>query len=156
MEGRRDARHVDVTPGASVTDQLRKLPDDPRSAPEQEFLRQWRRMIDRVGGDGGQARAAKHLNWTTSTVSRDYKGDTLPTDERLHQLCSSLQLSPNETLDLAVLLRRARSGRRDRLRNPGAPAAPVPRTPAKNSPRASRRTTPARRNGAGFGAGGDG
>ena len=108
-----------------MTDQLRKLPDDPRSAPEQEFLRQWRRMIDRVGGDGGQARAAKHLNWTTSTVSRDYKGDTLPTDERLHQLCSSLQLSPNETLDLAVLLRQARSGRRDRLRNPGAPAAPA-------------------------------
>ena len=73
-------------------------------------------MIDRVGGDGGQARAAKSLNWTTSTVSRDYKGDTLPTDERLLQLCHALQLPDREMLDLAALLRRARAGRRDRLR----------------------------------------
>lgn len=73
-------------------------------------------MIDRVGGDGGQARAAKSLNWTTSTVSRDYKGDTLPTDERLLQLCHALQLPDREILDLAALLRRARAGRRDRLR----------------------------------------
>ena len=73
-------------------------------------------MIDRVGGDGGQARAAKSLNWTTSTVSRDYKGDTLPTDERLLQLCHALQLPDREVLDLAALLRRARTGRRDRLR----------------------------------------
>ena len=73
-------------------------------------------MIDRVGGDGGQARAAKSLNWTTSTVSRDYKGDTLPTDERLLQLCHALQSPDREVLDLAALLRRARAGRRDRLR----------------------------------------
>ncbi len=73
-------------------------------------------MIDRVGGDGGQARAAKHLNWTTSTVSRDYKGDTLPTDQRLFQLGNALRLPHREMLDLAVLLRRARAGRRDRLR----------------------------------------
>jgi hypothetical protein len=84
-------------------------------------------MIDRVGGDGGQARAAKRLNWTTSTVSRDYKGDTLPTDERLFQLGNALQLPHREMLDLASLLRRARAGRRDRLRAsranlPGAPA----------------------------------
>jgi hypothetical protein len=85
-------------------------------------------MIDRVGGDGGQARAAKSLNWTTSTVSRDYKGDTLPTDERLLQLCHALQLPDREILDLAALLRRARAGRRDRLRasraEPPAPDSP--------------------------------
>ncbi len=85
-------------------------------------------MIDRVGGDGGQARAAKHLNWTTSTVSRDYKGDTLPTEERLFQLGNALQLPHREMLDLASLFRRARAGRRDRLRTsranrPGPPTA---------------------------------
>ena len=97
-------------------------------------------MINRVGGDGGQARAAKSLNWTTSTVSRDYKGDTLPTDERLLQLCHALQLPDREILDLAALLRRARTGRRDRLRAsraespdplPGlGPAAPAEFEPA--------------------------
>jgi len=110
----------DVTLGDKVTEQPPAQPGDPRSGSELEFLRRWRPLIDRVGGDGGQARAAKHLNWTTSTVSRDYKGDTLPTDERLHQLCSALQLSPNETLDLALALRRARSARRNRVRGPGA------------------------------------
>lgn len=104
-----------------MTDQPTGRPGDARSAPELEFLQCWRPLIDRVGGDGGQARAAKHMNWTTSTVSRDYKGDTLPTDERLHQLCSALQLSPNETLDLARVLRRARSARRERARDHGAP-----------------------------------
>lgn len=106
-----------------MTDQPTGRPGDARSGPELEFLQRWRLLIDRVGGDGGQARAAKHMNWTTSTVSRDYKGDTLPTDERLHQLRSALQLSPNETLDLARLLRRARSARRERGRNHGAQLA---------------------------------
>lgn len=101
-------------------DQPNGRPDGQRSAPELEFLQRWRPLIDRIGGDGGQARAAKHLNWTTSTVSRDYKGDTLPTDERLQQLCSALQLAPSETLNLAALLRRARSARRERVRNDGA------------------------------------
>jgi hypothetical protein len=109
--------------GDKVTEQPPARPGDPRSGPELEFLRRWRPLIDRVGGDGGQARAAKHLNWTTSTLSRDYKGDTLPTDQRLHQLCSALQLSPNETLDLALLLRRARSARRNRARHHGGHAA---------------------------------
>jgi hypothetical protein len=99
-----------------VTDQLPGRPGDQLSTPELEFGRRWRPMIDRVGGDGGQARAAKSLNWTTSTVSRDYKGDTLPTDERLLQLCHALRLPDREMLDLAALLRRARAGRRDRLR----------------------------------------
>jgi hypothetical protein len=86
-------------------------------------------MIDRVGGDGGQARAAKSLNWTTSTVSRDYKGDTLPTDERLLQLCHALQLPDREILDLVALLRRARAGRRDRVRASRA-ESPAPVSPS--------------------------
>jgi hypothetical protein len=102
--------------GSNVTEQLSEHSGNQLSPPELEFGRRWRPMIDRVGGDGGQARAAKHLNWTTSTVSRDYKGGTLPTDERLFQLCHALQLSDREMLDLAVLLRSARAARRDRLR----------------------------------------
>jgi hypothetical protein len=60
------------------------------------------------------------LDWVTSTVSRDYKGDTLPTDARLDQLCQALQLSRDEMLNLAALLRRARTARRDRAQNHGA------------------------------------
>jgi Ricin-type beta-trefoil lectin domain len=103
-----------------VTEQPPGPLGDQPSPPELEFVRRWRPMIDRVGGDGGQARAAKHLNWTTSTVSRDYKGDTLPTEERLFQLGNALQLPHREILDLASLLRRARAARRDRLRTPRA------------------------------------
>ena len=126
-------------------DQPNGRADGQRSAPELEFLQRWRPLIDRVGGHGGQVGAAKHLNWATSTVSRDYKGDTLPTDERLQQLCGALQLSPRETLNLAALLRRARSARRERVRNHGAelPAdaegaegagpAPVPGTSAASA-----------------------
>ncbi len=99
-----------------MTEQPPGHPGDQPSPPELEFARRWRPMIDRVGGDGGQARAAKHLNWTTSTVSRDYNGDTLPTEERLLQLGNALQLPHREMLDLASLLRRARAARRDRLR----------------------------------------
>ena len=107
-----------------MTEQLPGRPGDQPSGPELEFGRRWRPLIDRVGGDGGQATVAKNLNWTTSTVSRDYKGDTLPTDERLFQLCNALQLSDREMLDLAALLRRARAARRDRLRasRAGSPA----------------------------------
>lgn len=104
--------------------------DEP-SLPELEFVRRWRPLVDRVGGEGGHARAAKHLNWTTSTVSRDYKGDTLPTEERLVQLGNALQLPPREILDLAALLRRARAARHHRrhasrgsLPDPAAPLGP--------------------------------
>jgi hypothetical protein len=108
-----------------LTEQLTKRPGDQPSPPELEFSRRWRPMIDRVGGDGGQASAAKKLNWTTSTVSRDYNGDTLPTDRRLIQLCGALQLPDREKLELAALLRRARAARRDRLRTSHAdPQAP--------------------------------
>jgi len=98
-----------------VTEQLPGRRGDQPYPPELEFGRRWRPMIDRVGGDGGQARAAKNLNWTTSTVSRDYNGDTLPTDERLLQLCHVLQLPDREIVELAALLRRPR-------RPPGSPA----------------------------------
>jgi hypothetical protein len=107
---------------------------DQPSPPELEFVRRWRPMIDRIGGDGGQARAAKHLNWTTSTVSRDYKGDTLPTDERLFQLGTALQLPHREMLDLASLLRRARAGRRDRLRTARADPSVSPEPAASSGP----------------------
>ena len=125
-----------------MTEQLPGRPGDQPSVPELEFGRRWRPLINRVGGDGGQAQVAKNLNWTTSTVSRDYKGDTLPSEERLFQLCNAVQLSDRETLDLAVLLRRARAARRDRRRTsraesqaPGlsparTPACPPVRTPA--------------------------
>ena len=111
-----------------MTEQPPGRPGDQPSPPELEFARRWRPMIDRVGGDGGQARVAKYLNWTTSTVSRDYKGDTLPTEERLFQLGNALRLPHREMLDLASLLRQARAARRDRLRTsranlPGPPTA---------------------------------
>ena len=109
-----------------MTEQPPGRPGDQPSLPELEFVRRWRSMIDRVGGDGGQARAAKRLNWTTSTVSRDYKGDTLPTDERLFQLGNALQLPHREMLELTSLLRRARAGRRDRLRTSRANLAGPP------------------------------
>jgi hypothetical protein len=118
------AGRIDVI-GGNVTEQLSEHSGSQLSPPELEFGRRWRPMIDRVGGDGGQARAAKHLNWTTSAVSRDYKGDTLPTNERLFQLCHALQLSDREMLDLAVLLRSARAARRDRLRTSRADSSAV-------------------------------
>jgi hypothetical protein len=78
--------------GASVTEQLSGRPGDRPSPLELEFGRRWRSMVDRVSGDGGQARVAESLKWTTSTASRDYNGETLPTDERLLQLCRALRL----------------------------------------------------------------
>jgi hypothetical protein len=126
-----------------VTEQPLDQPGDEPSALELEFIQRWRPMIDRVGGDGGQARAAKHLNWTTSTVSRDYKGETLPTEERLFQLASALQLPHREILDLATLLRRARAARRERLRasRTSLPEPPPPSGP----PAASEPATTGRR-----------
>ena len=100
-----------------MTDRPTGLSSDERSAPEVEFSLRWRPLIDRVGGGGGQVRAAKHLNWAKSTVSRDYTGDTLPTDERLYQLCSALQLPVDEQLKLATLLSHARTARKARLRD---------------------------------------
>lgn len=115
-----------------MTEQLPGRRGDQPYPPELEFGRRWRPMIDRVGGDGGQARAAKNLNWTTSTVSRDYNGDTLPADERLLQLCHVLQLPDREIVELAALLRAARAARRDRLRTSRAdsPALDLPPGPA--------------------------
>jgi hypothetical protein len=88
-------------------------------------------MIDRVGGDGGQARAAKKLNWATSTVSRHYNGETLPSERLLFQLCDALRLPDREKLELAALLRQARAARRDRLRSSrtDSQAPDLPRSP---------------------------
>jgi hypothetical protein len=117
-----------------VTEQLPGRSGDQLSPPELEFGERWRPLIDRIGGDGGQARVAKSLNWTTSTVSRDYKGDTLPTDERLLQLCHALHLPDQEKLHLASLLRRARAARRKRLRTSRAESQePLPGPGAEGS-----------------------
>lgn len=119
-----------------MTDRAARRSSDERSVPELDFAQRWRPLIDQVGGDGGQKAAAKHLNWTTSTVSRDYTGDTLPTDERLHQLCSALRLTPDVTLELLAALGRARTARKARLRDHG----PCPGTEAGHSAEAKALT----------------
>ena len=104
-----------------VTDQLSgRRRAKPLSKPEHDFVSCWKQLIDQAGG-GSQARAAKRLRWTTSTVSRDCKGETLPTHERLDQLCKLLGLPSQDALDLAALLRRARDARAERLKADDAP-----------------------------------
>lgn len=106
-----------------MTDQLRDADrGERRSGQEVAFEWRWRQLIDRAGG---QSLVARRLNWATSTVSRDYKGDTLPTDQRLAQLCDFLKLSDPDRLDLERLLSEARAARRARPRGKGAEAAPA-------------------------------
>lgn len=117
-----------------MTEQVPGRRGDEPESPELEFARRWRSMINRVGG-GSQARAAKHLNWTSSTVSRDYKGDTLPTEDRLFQLSSALQLPHRELLELASLLRRSRAARLGRRRPSHAELSDPPAaSPAATNP----------------------
>lgn len=99
--------------------------DDQLSGQELNFLQRWRVLIDRLGGDGGQTRVARRLNWSTSTVSRDYAGITLPTDARVDELADYLKLGMHTRVELGVLLQSARDARR-RRRKPGS-AAPEPR-----------------------------
>jgi hypothetical protein len=114
-----------------VTEQPRKQwPDEQLSREENEFLQRWRELIDRVGADGGQQRVARRLKWTTSTVSRDYTGKTLPSDERLQEMSDYLRLPQSDRVDLGVRLRRARDARQARRKmssvsSPHAPAAPL-------------------------------
>jgi transcriptional regulator with XRE-family HTH domain len=79
--------------------------------PESRFNRHWREMIDRVGT---QAQVVNRLGWTKSTVSRDYRGEILPSDERLRQLCDFLGLSRPEHDEILRLLEEARLARQDR------------------------------------------
>lgn len=85
-------------------------------------------MIDRLGG---QKRAAEKMDWSTSTVSRDCAGVTLPTDDRLRELANFLRLANNQRTELEVQLRLAREARQARLarqkNDPGSPEPePVP------------------------------
>jgi hypothetical protein len=125
ITGRANRRHRGQRDGSAARCYR---PGDQLSSPELEFGRRWRPMIDQVGGDGGQARAAKSLNWTTSTVSRDYKGDTLPTDERQVQLCHALQVARPGN---------ARPGRPSppRTRRPPRPSARLPLRVPRPAPR---------------------
>lgn len=86
------------------------------SGPELEFIQRWRELVDRGGGDGGQKRIAGRLKWSTSTVSRDYAGITLPSDDRLEELSAHLRLTNAQRIELAVLLRQARDARQARRR----------------------------------------
>src|SRR5260370_28887090 len=96
---------------------------------EFEFLQRWRELIDRVGGDGGQKRVARRLKWSTSTVSRDYAGITLPSDERLEELSDYLRLARGQRIELAGQLQRASAAapRPPQANRPPAPAAATAR-----------------------------
>jgi hypothetical protein len=90
------------------------------SEQELDFMRRWRQLVDRAGG---QSAVARKLNWATSTVSRDYNGDTLPRKERLVQLCHFLEMPRQEAVELLGLLEKAHAARRARPR--GKTARPV-------------------------------
>jgi hypothetical protein len=89
------------------------------SAPEREFSRRWRELIDKAGG---QTRVVNRLRWSSSTVSRDYAGETLPTDDRARQLCGFLGLGQADAGEVFGLLEQARAARRARKQDdPGQP-----------------------------------
>lgn len=96
-------------------------------------------MIDRLGG---QKQAAATMDWTTSTVSRDCQGLTLPTNDRLRELSNFLQLKADARTELEVLLGRAREARQARRRTETvsppsegtSPAGPPPSFPAFPEP----------------------
>jgi hypothetical protein len=84
------------------------------SREELEFRSRWRQQIDRLGGNGGQRRVAEIMDWTTSTVSRDYLGLTLPNDRRLRELSNYLKLAEPQRHELEILLKLARNARHAR------------------------------------------
>ena len=103
----------------NVADRLRRQQQDAQlPQPELDFVSCWKQLVDKAGG---QARVARFPGWTTSTVSRDYNGVTLPSHERLTQLCEHHKLPQRDVLDLAVLLRGARTAREVRRKGNGAP-----------------------------------
>jgi hypothetical protein len=112
-----------------VTEQRRgqrpgkQWPGEQLSRQEFDFLQRWRELVDKIGGDGGQTRVARRLKWSTSTVSRDYAGITLPSDERLEELCDYLRLPRGRRVELAVLLRQARDAQHARRKTGSAPTA---------------------------------
>jgi hypothetical protein len=115
-----------------VTDQTsREQPrqqwqEEQLSREELEFRRHWRLMIDRLGG---QKQAAETMDWSTSTVSRDCQGITLPSSNRLRELSNYLELTTDARTELEVLLRRAREAqqirRRDETASPQEASLPL-------------------------------
>ena len=101
----------DVTNGLRIQQHGARL-----SQPERDFASRWKQLVDEAGG---QARVARHFGWTTSTVSRNCNGTTLPTYERLDQLRERLKLSQKEMLDLVALWRCARAAREVRQKGNG-------------------------------------
>lgn len=101
------------------------------SGEELEFRRHWRLMIDRLGG---QKQAAETMEWSTSTVSRDCQGITLPSSNRLRELSNYLELTADARTELEVLLRRAREAQQARRENgsglPEEALAPPPKAPS--------------------------
>jgi Ricin-type beta-trefoil lectin domain len=86
------------------------------SEPEQRFSRRWRELVDRAGG---QSRVVNRLKWSSSTTSRDYRGKTLPTDDRARQLCTFLSLERAGQEELLRLLEQARPAYDARRQGPG-------------------------------------
>lgn len=97
------------------------------SESESRFNRHWRELIDKAGG---QARVVNRLGWSKSTVSRDYRGEIPPTDERLRQLSDFVGLSRPEYERLLRLLEQARLARQDRKGQPATMTKPLPVIPA--------------------------
>lgn len=116
------------------------------SGEELEFRRHWRLMIDRLGG---QKQAAETMDWSTSTVSRDCQGITLPSSNRLRELSNYLKLTADARTELEVLLRRAREAQQARRGNgsawPDEAPAPPPDAPSRESARQSEDRRPHRR-----------
>ena len=114
------------------------------SEPELRFNWRWRELIDKVGG---QARVVNRLGWSKSTVSRDYRGEIVPSDERLRQLCGFLGLSRPECEEMLRLLEQARLARLDRKAQPGVMTSPSLKAsvsgPAPGDDLSSRRTVSA-------------
>jgi hypothetical protein len=86
------------------------------SESERQFTRRWRELIDEAGG---RKLVSRRLGWSSSTVSRDCTGDTLPSDERVRQLRVHLELGHVEHEELRDLLESARRARHARKRDAG-------------------------------------
>lgn len=95
------------------------------SEPELRFNRRWRELVDKAGG---RKRVINRIGWTKSTVSRDYRGETPPSDERLRQLSDYLKLSGPEHDEMLRLLEPARQARQSRKTPPMEVTAPSSQT----------------------------
>lgn len=115
---------------------MAEQPRELLSREELEFLGRWQQQIDRLGGSGGQKRVAEIMDWTTSTVSRDYQGITLPSDQRLRELSNYLKLAGPQRHELEILLKLARDARHARRKSdsPGPFAQTSALVPGREQP----------------------